>query len=149
MITRRQFYSTFRNIRTTNEIRHRFADVNQQAIDDAVVELADKLGIEPEDIYLEITVDINKAIRRRHIPSAWDDIPRDRQRTKRTGDNGQPRTSWKVRHRGSKAWDKHHKPGRFRDLPRREMYRLLSEMSDEQLDILESIFEDGWADWEE
>ncbi len=149
MITRRQFYSAFRNIRTTNELRNRFADVNQRAIDDAVMDLADRLGIEPEDIYLEIMVDINRSIRRRHLPSAWDDIPRDRQRIERTGDRGEPRNSWKVRHRGAKAWDKYHNPGRFRDLPRREKYhQMLEEMSEEQLNILDGIFEDGWDDWE-
>jgi hypothetical protein len=146
MITKKELKEKIRTIRTTNELRHRFADVHQQAVDEVIILLADQFNVDPEDIYLEITVDITKAIRRRHIPSTRDDIPKDRQRTERTGDNGQPRTSWKVRHRGAKAWDKYHKPGCFKDLSRHEMYLMLSEISDRQLDILESIFEDGWLE---
>lgn len=91
-------YKYFRTIRTKAEKRDRYPE--RDAVDQAIACLADSLGVNVEDLNIEVRFNVARAIRNREIPDAWDDIPHARRARKSWKEQGKRKHPFDVAPRG-------------------------------------------------
>lgn len=91
-------YRYFRSIRTKAEKRDRYPE--RDAVDQALACLADALGVNVEDLNVEVRFNLSRVIRNREIPDAWDDIPHARRARKSWKEQGKRKHPFDVAPRG-------------------------------------------------
>jgi hypothetical protein len=91
-------YRYFRSIRTKAEKRDRYPE--RDAVDQALMCLADALGVNVEDLNVEVRFNLSRAIRNREIPDAWDDIPHARRSKKSWKEQGKRKRPFDTAPRG-------------------------------------------------